>query len=74
MRGSEKEVAVHPSHPPDAYQEISVVEFWSRLHELVYLWEPFHKPEFWLRVERTMSDFGERWDWLARHGGRLVAL
>jgi hypothetical protein len=31
-----------------------------------------HTPGFWLLVERTMPDFGERRDWLARHGGRLV--
>ena len=44
------------------------------VHELAHLRESNHTPEFWLLVERTMPDFGERRDWLARSGGRLVAL
>lgn len=44
------------------------------VHELAHLQESTHTPEFWLLVERTMPDFGERREWLARHGGRLVAL
>ena len=44
------------------------------VHEVAHLMEPNHTPEFWLLVERTMQDFGERREWLARHGGRLVAL
>ena len=44
------------------------------VHELAHLRESTHTPEFWLLVERTMPDFGERREWLARRGGRLVAV
>src|SRR5438128_1866101 len=38
------------------------------VHELVHLGEPLHSPNFWLRVERAMPDFGNRRQWLAEHG------
>jgi predicted metal-dependent hydrolase len=44
------------------------------VHELAHLKVSNHTPEFWLLVERTMPDFGERRDWMARHGGQLVRL
>jgi predicted metal-dependent hydrolase len=44
------------------------------VHELAPLKKADHSPDFWLLVERTMPDYGERRGWLARHGGRLVAV
>ena len=44
------------------------------VHEVAHLREPKHTPGFWFLVERTMPDFGERREWLGRHGGRLVVL
>ncbi len=38
------------------------------VHEMAHLHEPHHTPEFWLRVERAMPDFGRRKVWLAEHG------
>jgi predicted metal-dependent hydrolase len=43
------------------------------LHELVHLIEPHHTPDFWLRVERAMSDFAARKEWLAENGQRVTA-
>jgi predicted metal-dependent hydrolase len=37
-------------------------------HELAHLKEPYHLPEFWLRVERAMPDYEQRKAWLAEHG------
>jgi hypothetical protein len=38
------------------------------VHELVHLIEPHHTTAFWDRVERVLSDFGERKQWLAQKG------
>lgn len=38
------------------------------VHELAHLKEPYHVPEFWLRVERAMPDYEQRKAWLAEHG------
>lgn len=38
------------------------------VHEMAHLHEPHHTPEFWLRVERAMPDYGRRRDWLAANG------
>ncbi len=38
------------------------------VHEMAHLHEPHHTPEFWLRIERAMPDFGQRKIWLAEHG------
>ncbi len=38
------------------------------VHEIAHLRAPHHTPEFWLRVERAMSDFAQRKAWLAEHG------
>ena len=51
----------------------SIVEY-VVVHELAHLHERCHTPEFWRRVERSLPDYLERKDWLARHGGKLMAL
>lgn len=38
------------------------------VHELAHLHEPHHTPEFWLRVERAITDYARRKTWLADHG------
>lgn len=38
------------------------------VHELAHLKEPYHSPEFWLRVERSLPDYEQRKAWLAEHG------
>jgi predicted metal-dependent hydrolase len=38
------------------------------VHELVHLIEPHHTHAFWDRVERVVSDCGERKLWLAENG------
>lgn len=38
------------------------------VHELAHLKEPYHAPEFWLRVERGLPDYDSRKAWLAEHG------
>ena len=53
--------------PPSAVDYVIV-------HELSHLVEPNHTPEFWLRVERAMPDYGQRREWLARRGGVVTAL
>ncbi len=42
------------------------------VHELALLHEQHHTPEFWRRVERSLPDFEQRKEWLARHGGRIT--
>jgi hypothetical protein len=38
------------------------------VHELVHLIEPNHTNAFWDRVERIVSDWGGRKQWLAENG------
>jgi predicted metal-dependent hydrolase len=38
------------------------------VHELVHLIEPNHTNAFWDRVERVVSDWGDRKRWLAENG------
>ncbi len=40
-------------------------------HELIHLLEPHHGPQFWRRLERAMSDFAQRKQWLAERGASL---
>ncbi len=42
------------------------------VHELVHLQEPHHTPEFWLRLERAMPDFGTRKEELLQHGDAVA--
>jgi predicted metal-dependent hydrolase len=51
----------------------SIVEY-VVVHELAHLVEANHTPDFWLRVERTMPDYEQRKEWLARHGASYVVL
>jgi predicted metal-dependent hydrolase len=37
------------------------------LHELVYLTEPHHTPDFWLRSERVLPDYADHKRWLAEN-------
>jgi predicted metal-dependent hydrolase len=37
-------------------------------HELVHLKIAHHTPEFWKKLERSMPDYEQRKDWLAKHG------
>jgi predicted metal-dependent hydrolase len=37
-------------------------------HELVHLQITHHTPDFWKALERSMPDFQQRRDWLAKHG------
>ena len=38
------------------------------VHELVHLIEPHHTTVFWDRVERIVSDWCDRKQWLAKNG------
>jgi predicted metal-dependent hydrolase len=38
------------------------------VHELVHLIEPHHTKAFWDRVERVVSDWCDRKQWLAEKG------
>jgi hypothetical protein len=38
------------------------------VHELVHLIEPHHTIAFWDRVERVVSDWCDRKQWLAQNG------
>jgi predicted metal-dependent hydrolase len=38
------------------------------VHELVHLIEPHHTTAFWDRVERVVSDWCDRKQWLAENG------
>jgi predicted metal-dependent hydrolase len=38
------------------------------VHELVHLIEPHHTNAFWDRVERILSDWCDRKQWLAQNG------
>jgi predicted metal-dependent hydrolase len=42
------------------------------IHELVYLGEHHHGPEFWTRLERAMPDYAIRKRWLAENSVRYV--
>ena len=44
------------------------------VHELAHLAEPNHTPEFWLKMERVMSDYERRKRWLAEHGASYLGL
>jgi predicted metal-dependent hydrolase len=43
-------------------------------HELAHLHEPHHTPEFWRRVERAMSDFAARKQWLAENAREAMGV
>jgi len=51
----------------------TIVEY-VLVHELVHLVEPNHTPEFWLGVERVMSDYEQRKHWLAENGVGLLGV
>ena len=44
----------------------SIIEY-VVVHELTHLQEHYHTPEFWWWVERSMPNFEQRREWLARH-------
>ena len=46
----------------------------AQVHELAHLAEPNHTPEFWLKMERVMSDYERRKRWLAEHGASYLGL
>jgi predicted metal-dependent hydrolase len=52
---------------------VSIVDY-VLVHELVHLVEPNHTPEFWLKMERVMSDYEQRKRWLAEHGASYLGL
>lgn len=53
--------------PPSALDYIIV-------HELAHLAEPDHTPDFWLRVGRTLPEYGQRKQWLAENGADIDLL
>ena len=44
------------------------------VHELAHLIEPNHTPQFWTRVGRALSDYGQRKEWLAVNGAEYVVV
>jgi len=44
------------------------------VHELAHLVERNHTPDFRLKLERTLPDFGARKVWLAGQGGGFLGL
>ena len=44
------------------------------VHEMAHLHEPHHAPEFWLRVERALPDYGRRKAWLGARGIEVEGL
>lgn len=52
---------------------VSVVEY-VVVHELIHLLEPHHTPAFWNHVERVLSGYETRKQWLAEKGGAFVVL